>query len=130
MKPNVKRYVITASVGLLISFVILLIRNIFSQTDVHEILVILDDALFISGMCLVCAGGLVFVSDNGIFRMLSYSISMIFTVRKRNMNDRKYKDYYEYAKAKDEEGKHSCGHLLLVGLVFIALALVLLIWIY
>lgn len=128
MRPNVKRYTISICVGLAIAFWVMLTRDIFSETEVNQILIILNDAFFISGMCLTCAGGLVFVSNNGMFRMLSYGISMIFTVRKRDMNDRKYKDYYEYQKTKGEE-KHSCAYLLLVGLAFIAIALILLIWI-
>ncbi len=128
MSPNGKRYSISIAVGLLIACAVMLTRNLFSQTDLNRILIILNDAFFISGMCLVCAGGLVFVSDRGIFSMLGYGISMFFTVRKRDVHDRKYKDYYEYKQAKDEE-KHSCAYLLLVGLAFIAVACVLLLWI-
>ncbi|MBR2479613.1 MAG: DUF3899 domain-containing protein [Clostridia bacterium] len=128
MKPNTKRYVISISVGLFIACVVMLTRNIFEETDINRILVILNDAFFISGICLVCAGGLVFVSDGGMFRMLGYGISMVFTARKWNIKDRKYKDYYEYKKAKDEN-KHSCAYLLLVGLAFIAIAAIFLIWI-
>ncbi len=128
MKPNLKRYLIAIGVGLIIAFGIMLIRDIFSQTDTNEILIILNDAFFISGMCLTCAGGLVFVSDNGMFRMIGYGISLVFTARKKNVHDRKYKDFYEYKNAKDEQ-KHGCAYLLLVGLAFIAVAVILLAWI-
>ena len=114
MKPNTKRYVISISVGLFIACVVMLTRNIFEETDINRILVILNDAFFISG--------------GGMFRMLGYGISMVFTARKWNIKDRKYKDYYEYKKAKDEN-KHSCAYLLLVGLAFIAIAAIFLIWI-
>ncbi len=128
MKPNVRRYVISVGVGLGLALAVMLIRKIFSETDTNRILVILNDAFFISGMCLTCVGGLVFVSNNGIFNMLSYGISMLFTARKRNIKSRKYKDYYEYKKAKEEK-KHSYAYLLLVGLGFIAFSLIFLIWI-
>ncbi len=127
MKANAKRYVICICVGLLIACTVMLTRNIFEETDTNQILIILNDAFFISGTALTCVGGLVFVSDKGMFHMLSYGVSLFFTVRKRHM-ERKYKDFYEYKKAKEEE-KHGCTHLLLVGLAFIAVSLILLIWI-
>ncbi len=128
MKPNTRRYLISIGVGLFIAFVVMLTRDIFSETDVNRILVTLNDAFFISGMCLACVGGLVFVSNNGIFRMLGYGMTLLFGKIRRNVRERKYKDYYEYKTAKEEE-QHSYAYLLLVGLAFIAVALILLIWI-
>ncbi len=128
MKPNTRRYLISTCVGLAIVCAVMLIRNIFSVTDVNEVLIIINDAFFISGILLACAGGLVFVSSKGMFYMISYGISSVFTARKRNTKDRKHKDYYEYVKAKKEE-KHSCAYLLLVGLAFVAVSCILLIWI-
>ncbi len=128
MKPNTRRYLISIGVGLLIVCLVLLLRNIFAETEINNILIILNDAFFISGLCLTCAGGLVFVSNKGMFYMISYGISTAFAARKRNTKDRKYKDYYEYTKAKQEE-QHSCAYLLLVGLAFVAVSLILLIWI-
>ncbi len=129
MKPNARRYLISTSVGLLIACLVMVTRKIFSETDVNRILIILNDAFFISGLCLICVGGLVFVSSKGMFYMLSYGVTMLFTARKRNVKERKYKDYYEYVKAKEEEEHQSCAYLLLVGLAFVAVSLVLLIWI-
>ncbi len=128
MKPNLKRYLISIGVGCLIALAVMLIRNIFSETDTNQILVILNDAFFISGTCLTCVGGLVFVSNKGMFNMLGYGISTLFAVRFKNLRDRKYRDFYEYKKAKEEK-QHSYAYLLLVGLAFIAVSLVLLIWI-
>ncbi len=128
MRPNVKRYVISVGVGLLIACVVMLSRDIFKETDLNRILIILNDAFFISGICLSCVGGLVFVSNNGIFHMFGYGISLFFGKRKRDIGDRKYKDFYEYKQAKAED-KRSYAYLLLVGLAFIAVSLLLLIWI-
>ncbi len=128
MKANLRRYLISVAVGLVIVGIVLATRDIFSETDANQILVTLNDAFFISGMCLTCVGGLVFVSNNGIFYMFGYGLSMLFGKRKRNVRERKYKDFYEYKKAKDEE-KRSCAYLLLVGLAFVAVAAILLIWI-
>ncbi len=112
---------------MLLSLAIMLSRGIFGVKDIYGVLLILNDAFFVSGICLICAGGLVFASDEGIFRMLSYSISLFFQIRKRNKPEKKYKDFYEYKVAKDEK-KHSCAHLLVVGFAFLAVAFLLLIW--
>ncbi len=128
MKPSTKQFITAAGVGMLIAVFVMVTRGIFGESELYDILVIINDAFFISGVCLLCAGGLVFVSDNGVFRMLSYSVSLFFQIRKKDIKERKYKDYYEYKQAKEEK-KHSCAHLLVVGLAFIAAALVLLIWI-
>ncbi len=128
MRPNVRRYVISVSVGLLIACVVMLTGNIFSKTDTNQILTILCDAFFISGMFLTCVGGLVFVSNNGIFHIFGYGFSLFFGKRKRDVRERKYKDFYEYKTAKEEK-KASYAYLLLVGLAFIAVSLILLIWI-
>ncbi len=129
MKSNLKRYLISIGVGLAIAFAVMLIRDIFAETDLNRILVILNDAFFISGMCLVCVGGLVFASNKGMFYMLSYGISMVFGARKKDVSDRKYKDFYEYKKVKDDEEKAKTGHIFLVGLALIAISAILLIWI-
>ncbi len=128
MKPKTKQYLIALGVGLLLAFIAMLSMGIFAETDSTRILITLNDAFFVSGMCLICVGGLIFVSDEGVFRMLSYSISLFFQIRFRDIKRRKHKDFYEYKKAKDEK-KHSCAHFLIVGLSFLAVAFLLLIWI-
>ena len=90
---------------------------------------ILSDSFFVSGVLLTGAGLLLFVSNNGMFDMLSYGITTFFVARKKNVKERKYKDYYEYKQAKSEK-KRSCAYLLIVGLTFIAIAALCLIGYY
>ncbi len=134
MKPNLRRYLISISVGLLIACVVMLVEmnNEYDYRVVEDytswMLIILNDSFFLSGMCLIGAGLLVLVSNIGAFSIFGYAFSLFFGKRKRDVSDRKYKDFYEYKQAKSEE-KTSCAYLLLVGLAFIAVAMILLIWI-
>ncbi len=45
----------------------------------------------------------------------------LFDLFRRNINERKYKDFYEYKESKKDK-KHGFGFMLVVGLVFIAIA--------
>ncbi len=128
MKPNTKRYVISIGVGLLITVLVALSRNIFAEDEINRVLISLVDSFFISGICLTCVGALVFVSNEGMFYMISYGFSLFFNIRRRDINGRKYKDFYEYKSAKEEK-QHSCAYLLLVGLGFLAVSALFLIWV-
>ena len=121
MKPNALRYLISTAVGLVLAFVIMLAQNIFGQEKGSDVFRILSDSFFVSGVLLTGAGLLLFVSNNGMFDMLSYGITTFFVARKKNVKERKYKDYYEYKQAKSEK-KRSCAYLLIVGLAFISIA--------
>ena len=129
MKPNALRYLISTAVGLVLAFVIMLAQNIFGQEKGSDVFRILSDSFFASGVLLTGAGLLLFVSNNGMFDMLSYGITTFFVARKKNVKERKYKDYYEYKQAKSEK-KRSCAYLLIVGLTFIAIAALCLIGYY
>lgn len=129
MKPNLLRYLISAAVGLALSCVIMLTQNIFGQTRGSEVFRIMSDSFFAVGVLLAGVGLLLFVSNNGMFDMLAYGITTFFVARKKNVKDRKYKDYYEYKQAKSEK-KRSCAYLLLVGLAFIGIAALCLIGYY
>ncbi len=127
MKPNARRYLISLGVGLLLAFAIMVSQGIFAESQLSRILTILSDAFFVSGMCLAGVGTLVFATNEGVFRMLTYSISLFFRIRKRDGNEKKYKDFYDYKTAKEEK-KGSFAYLLLVGLAFIGVSCILLIW--
>ncbi len=125
MKPNTKRYLTTVGVGLLLAFAVMLLMGIFGESDIIKILIILNDAFFVSGISLICVGGLFFASNKGTFHMLSYSFSLFFQLRKHDFEKTKRTDFYEYKKAKEEK-QRSCSHFLVVGSVFIAVSLVFL----
>lgn len=122
---TVYKYLITVAVGLVIAFFALLARDIFHLAATVDIMKAFCDAFFVSGVLLTCIGGLVFVSNGGVFDMLAYGVRTFFTAFKRNVTDRKYKDFYEYREAKKGK-KRSFAFLLVVGIAYIAVSMVFL----
>ena len=124
-RGNLRRYAITAALGAVLVFVIVSVRGIFSENSVREVMRLLSDASFAVGVILSGVGLLFFVSNDGLFDMLSFSMMLLFSKFKRDVSDRKYKDFYEYREAKKGR-KRSFVYLLLVGLGYIALAAIFL----
>lgn len=122
---TVYKYLITVAVGLVITFIALLARDIFNLTATVDFMKAFCDAFFVSGVVLVCVGGLVFVSNGGVFDMITYGVKNLFWLFKKNPADRKYKDFYEYREAMKEK-KRSYGYMVIVGLAYIAVSLIFL----
>lgn len=122
------RYLITALVGLSIVCVIVLSKKMFSQTSVKTIMQIWSDAFFAAGVFLVCGGLIVFASNGGVFDMMGYSITLLFSIFRSSKVERKYKTYYDYRESRREK-KRGYGYILIVGAVFVAIAAVFL-WLY
>ncbi|MCI9459390.1 MAG: DUF3899 domain-containing protein [Clostridia bacterium] len=114
-------YLITTLVGAAIVVTIILAQRIWTAEDMTEIMRRLSDAFFVAGVCIGGVGLLVFASNGGVFYMLTFGIIRLFDLFRRNINERKYKDFYEYKESKKDK-KHGFGFMLVVGLVFIAIA--------
>ena len=100
---NALRYLIAAGAGLVIAFVIMLAQGIFSQTDAQDVMRILSDAFFASGVLLAGAGLILVASNGGLFDMFGYAAVLFFNLFRRDVTKRKYKDFYEYREAKKEK---------------------------
>lgn len=122
---TVYKYLITAAVGIVLAFIVLLIKDVFHLTQIVDVMKILCDGFFVSGILLACFGGLVFASNGGVFDMITYGVKHLFWLFKKNPADRKYKDFYEYRMAMKEK-KRSFGFMVVVGLAFIAISLIFL----
>ena len=114
-------YLITTLVGAAIVVTIILAQRIWTAEDMTEIMRRLSDAFFVAGVCIGGVGLVVFASNGGVFYMLTFGIIRLFDLFRRNINERKYKDFYEYKESKKDK-KHGFGFMLVVGLVFIAIA--------
>jgi hypothetical protein len=118
----------TTIVGLVIVGALLLIWNIFKQTDKGAIFTLLSDAFFISGFIIFGIGGLVFISSTGFFDIIAYgfkSLGVLFlkiTYKKGDLE--KYYEYVERKRANRELNKESSStlYIILVGLFFIGIA--------
>lgn len=124
-----KKYIITSVIGLVIAAIIALSKNIFTQTDSTVVFHILCDAFFVPGVCITCFGLLVFSSNQGTFDMLIYGTKKFFSLFKKDLSKEKHKTFYEYQQAQHEK-KISFAYLLYVGLAFIAISMIFLMFYY
>ena len=129
MKGNSRRrYLITAGVGTGIFLLLMLTRGGFSETDPAARWQILCDALFVPGALLASFGLLLFAADGGVFDMLKFGIqkalSVIMTKKKRESLPKTFFDFKTEREAKE---KVKTGHLLIVGAVFLVLAVLALV---
>lgn len=129
MKKTAFKYTVSFVIGAAIAILVMNMRGIFALTDFKDIMRILSDSFFVSGVCLSSAGLILFVSNDGLFDIFGFSIQLLFGALKRNVRERKYKDFYEY-KEKREKKRHSVAYLLIVGIFFIVAAVVFLFLFY
>lgn len=119
-------YIITSIIGVIVFIIIICVRKIWDAETTHSIMRTLSDACFVPGVLLAGVGLIIFASNGGAFDMLSFAVIRIFDLFRRDCKNRKYKDYYEYREAKKEK-KRGMAFMLLVGAVFIVLAVIFLI---
>lgn len=127
---KIRKYLITITIGLVISFLIMLLKNIFNQDNVKDVMHILCDSFFASGVFIAGYGLLVVASNGGTFDMFVYGISKFVNMFRKNMNKEKHKTYYEYKQAKAEKPKNEFWYLVLIGVGFILISLIFLIFYY
>lgn len=131
------RYVVAISVAVAFFVIIGLIVGLFEgpkenvTTDVwfKWLLTKLVDVFFIDGAIFVCVGGLMFCDRHGAYDTIAYGVREAIGVMFRSPEKRKYKDLYEYKKAKDAN-RPEFRYLLWIGLALLVPAIVSLILTY
>ncbi len=132
MKSFLKKavpYVVSAVVGMVVFTIIVCTKKIWNYDDGKQVLRILSDAFFVPGVILAGVGLLIFASNGGAFDMLSYAFIRFCDLFRRDVRNKKYKDFYEYREAKKDK-KRGMAFMLIVGVIFIALAGIMLIAYY
>ncbi len=132
MKSFLKKavpYFVSAVVGMVVFTIIVCTKKIWNYDDGKQVLRILSDAFFVPGVILAGVGLLIFASNGGAFDMLSYAFIRFFDLFRRDVRNKKYKDFYEYREAKKDK-KRGMAFMLIVGVIFIALAGIMLIAYY
>lgn len=104
----------------------MLMRNIFTVTQTHEILKAVCDGFFVAGILVTAFGLLVIASNGGTFDMLKYGVYTLFALFLRNPAKRKYRTFYDYRLAVQDK-KRGFGYMLIVGGAFLVIAGILLI---
>ena len=132
MKDFLKRaipYIATAIVGIIIFIIIICTKKIWNEEETYAVMQILSDACFVPGVLLAGFGLIIVASNGGAFDMLAYAMIRFFDLFKRDPRNKKYKDYYEYSESKKDR-KRRMSFMLIVGAVFIVLAVIFLIVYY
>ena len=132
MKVFFKRalpYIITAIVGILIFIIIICAKKIWNEDETYVVMQILSDACFVPGVLLAGFGLIIVASNGGAFDMLAYAVIRFFDLFRRDVRNKKYKDYYEYREAKKDK-KRRMSFMLIVGAVLIVFAVIFLIVYY
>lgn len=117
-------YIIPAVLCAAIAIIILAARGAFGKTGM-QLMMDLCDAFFVPGALMTGFGLLVFATNGGSFDMLAFGIRKLFDLFKRDLTKVKYRTFYDYRQAQKEK-KRSFWSYLIVGLVFIAVAVVFL----
>ncbi len=122
-----RQYGITMLVGLVLGVGVFAARQGFSLSAWPEIAAALCDACFVPAALLIGVGLLLFVSNDGLFYMMSYGVQraarLILSARKQAEFP---KSYYEYWELKQAAGKATFGYIIAAGLTLLALATVFL----
>ena len=122
MKSKIAKYLITFTLGILLAFVIMALKDIFHSASVKDIFHILTDAFFVPGVLIACFGVLVIATNGGTFDMLAYGVMQFF---RKDPTNRKYKTFYDYKKAQEDK-KIEFWYLIIVGAILIGISLIFL----
>lgn len=122
-----RSYFIDMLVGLVIAIGVFAIRNGLSITEWSLLATVLCDACFVPGIILLCFAALVFVSNDGLFDMLSYGVQKALQIVLSEERRAKYpKTFYDYRKSKWETSKGAFGHLVAAGGTYMLIAVIFL----
>lgn len=125
-KRKYLKYIITLTVGLVIAFLICILKNIFQQDNINDVYHILVDAFFVSGIMILCYGLLVLAANGGTFTIITYGIRRFFGMFRKDISKELHKDYAEYKLARLED-KKPIIYLVLCGLILILISFIFLI---
>lgn len=121
------KYLITAVIGLIIAFLVCLLKGMFQMTEAKEIVRVISDGVTLVGLIMTCVGFLTVLNKAGAFDGLAYSLKYTVRVwRNYRENDKTPKSYYDYKKAAYEKRKRH-WYLLIVGAGYLLVAVVLII---
>lgn len=122
-KQKILDYLICFIVAFIIVFIFAILRGVFVSSNSNQVYKILSDSCFVTGVIFSGYGLLVVASNGGTFDMLVYGFKLAISSMFRDPSRRKSaKTFYEYRLAKSEN-KRSFIYLVIVGAVFILLAL-------
>ena len=137
---NILRYVITFGICLILSFGLACLMGLFTpwetvrdntnwhiDSELTKNLFVLVNGTFSAGVITACFGLLVLAADGGAFEMLAYGLRRFISLFQKDPDKIKFKTFYDYHVYHSSKPKAPFLYLVIVGIVFVAASLILLI---
>jgi len=128
-KGLIIRYIVASSICAILTVIIMLSLKVWACETEKEVYRILVNSFFVPGVVMFGFGLLVMATNEGTFDMLKYGVYRMFSFLKRDVNNIKYVTFYDY-KVAQRDKRSPFLYLVIVGLAFVAISLILLIFYY
>jgi len=127
-KRTLRKYLIASAIGIAIGIGVFAVKGGFDATERIEVLYAFCDAFFVPGILLLGFGALLFCADDGLFDMMNYGVMLCVNLVRKEEKRRAFpKTFHDYRQMKQEGRNGGFGYLLIIGGVFIALAILFLV---
>ena len=124
-----RNYAVTLLICLAMAIGIYALRGGLAAVEWEAQAALLCDACFIPAALMLCICALMFVSNDGLFDIISYGVQKMLRLVLSEKKQAAYpKTFYDYKQAKWENAKTPVLHLLAAGLTFMALAVMFLVF--
>lgn len=124
MNATLKKYLKSSLTGLIIAFIIMVLKGIFKAVSNYEILRAVCDGFFVSGVLLICFGLLIFSSNMGTFDMISYGVRQVVRIIVPSRFEKQ--SFYDYRAEKQKKQKAflpmifcGIGEVIIAGLILL-----------
>ncbi|MBO4988713.1 MAG: DUF3899 domain-containing protein [Clostridia bacterium] len=124
MSKKAFNYLFAVAFGLVVSFLVMWLRGIFTAEDALSVIKYLCDGFFVAAVLLGGVGLLSWCSNEGAFDMLSYSMSTLWRVTFARKDGWKKESYGDYKERKHEKSREF-SYFLWVALAYLILSVVL-----
>lgn len=114
-------------IGVVINALVIVLNLKQEYSFVHK----LCDGCFVAGGLLLCVGGLKFARNEGTFDMMAYGLNSALKItfpwmKSNSPLERKEEDFVEYKERKSQK-RRPARNLVLAGLIYLAIAGVLMV---
>lgn len=116
---RIYKYLITFGVGFAMALLVAINQKLFNQTEFIGIIHVLINSFTIPAVLITGMGGLMFISNEGGFDIISYGM-MCFLDMFRKERKNKFRSFYDYKESREEKNV-GFGFMVITGLFFMAL---------
>lgn len=122
-KSNLWTAVVMAAVACILFLLCATVWNLFGQTETLPTLKIIADCCTVPAVLYIGVALLGWAGSKGTFDIFGYSIGGLFRLFSRDAYEKRGATFYDYRAKKDASRKPFNWSMLIVGLVFLALAI-------